>query len=150
MKNRVKALDVLINRFREHSEELGIKTLKLNPNTELYEADMPALILTSGSDVIIKEASNNARGIPMVRSFTITAELIVNRQNDDRDMVKALCQMRDIVLNDPYPLRLDNGKPDGTTYFKELGTEGPFSYRVAYIEGVQLLISLRYVDNGTY
>ena len=90
MKNRVKALDVLINRFREHSEELGIKTLKLNPNTEIYDADMPAIILTSGSDVIIKEASNNARGIPMIRSFTITAELIVNRQNDDRDMVKAL------------------------------------------------------------
>lgn len=150
MKKRVQAVDVLINRFREHSEELGIKTLKLNPNTEVYGEDMPALILTSGQDLIIKESSHNARGIPMIRSFTITAELIVNRKDDDRDMVKSLCLMRDIAFNNPYPLKLDNGKPDGTTYFKEIGTDGPYSFRVAYIEGVKLMISLRYEDTGTY
>lgn len=150
MKKRVQALDVLINRLREYSDEHGIKTLKLNPNTEIYEADMPAIILISGRDVIIKEASNNARGIPMVRSFTITAELIVNRKDDNRDLVKAICDMRDIVLGNPYPLKLDNGKPDATTYFKELGTDGPYSYRVAYIEGMQFIIELRYKDDGTY
>lgn len=150
MKKRVQALDVLVNRLREYSNEQGIKTLKLNPNTEIYEADMPAVILTSGRDVIVKEASNNARGIPMVRSFIITAELIINRKNDDRDLVKAICDMRDIVLNSPYPLNRDNGKPDATTYFKEVGTDGPYSYRVAYIEGMQFIIELRYEDDGTY
>lgn len=150
MRKRKLALDVLLDRFRAHKDDLNIVTLKLNPNTEIYASDMPALILTSGSDIIVKESSNNARGIPMIRSFTITAELIVNREKDDRDLVKYLCLMRDVVLNDPYPLKYDSGAPDRTTYFKELGTDGPYSYRVAYIEGVQLLINLRYEDNGTY
>lgn len=150
MKKRVQALDVLINRFREYSEDLNIKTLKLNPNTEIYDADMPALILTSGTDVILKESTHNARGIPMVRSFTITAELIINRKNTDIDLIKSVCLMRDIVLDKPYPLFLDNGKPDRTTYFKELGIDGPYSFRVAYIEGIKLMIGLIYEDNGTY
>lgn len=150
MKKRVQAQEVLINRFREYQNELGIKTLKLNPNTEIYEADMPAIVLTSGTDVILKESTHNARGIPMIRSFSIVAELIINRKDTDMDLVKAVCLMRDIVLNQPWPLMLDNGKPDRTTYFKEAGIDGPYSYRVAYIEGVKFMISLIYEDNGTY
>ena len=66
------------------------------------------------------------------------------------DLVKAVCKMRDIVLDQPWPLVLDNGRPDRTTYFKESGIDGPYSYRVAYIEGVKLMIGLVYEDNGTY
>lgn len=150
MKKRVQAVEALLNRFRAHSEELGIKTLKLNPNTEIYGDDMPALVLTSGVDVIVKESNHSARGLPMIRDFTIVAELMVNRQETDVDLVRQLCLMRDIVFNEPYPISLDNGKPDRTTYFREVSTDGPFSYRVAYIEGVKLIIGLRYEDTGSY
>lgn len=150
MKKRKQAIDVLINRFREHQDDLSIKTLKLNPNTEIYDADMPALVLTNGIDIVIKETARNIRGIPMIRSFTLMAELIINRKNTDLDLIQSVCLMRDILLDQPYPLFLDDGKPDRTTYFRELGIEGPYSYRVAYIEGVKLMIGLIYEDNGTY
>ena len=150
MKKRSQSVDVLINRFREHQDDLGIKTLKLNPNTEIYDADMPALVLTNGIDIVLKETARNIRGIPMIRSFTLMAELIINRKNTDMDLIQAVCLMRDILLEQPYPLTLDDGRPDRTTYFRELGIEGPYSYRVAYIEGVKLMIGLIYEDNGTY
>lgn len=150
MKKRNQSVDVLINRFREHQDDLGIKTLKLNPNTEIYDADMPALVLTNGIDIVLKETARNIRGIPMIRSFTLMAELIINRKNTDMDLIQAVCLMRDILLEQPYPLTLDDGRPDRTTYFRELGIEGPYSYRVAYIEGVKLMIGLIYEDNGTY
>lgn len=150
MKKRSQSVDVLINRFREHQDDLGIKTLKLNPNTEIYDADMPALVLTNGIDIVLKETARNIRGIPMIRSFTLMAELIINRKNTNMDLIQAVCLMRDILLEQPYPLTLDDGRPDRTTYFRELGIEGPYSYRVAYIEGVKLMIGLIYEDNGTY
>ena len=150
MKKRNQSVDVLINRFREHQDDLGIKTLKLNPNTEIYDADMPALVLTNGIDIVLKETARNIRGIPMIRSFTLMAELIINKKNTDMDLIQAVCLMRDILLEQPYPLTLDDGRPDRTTYFRELGIEGPYSYRVAYIEGVKLMIGLIYEDNGTY
>lgn len=150
MKKRNQSVDVLINRFREHQDDLGIKTLKLNPNTEIYDADMPALVLTNGIDIVLKETARNIRGIPMIRSFTLMAELIINRKNTNMDLIQAVCLMRDILLEQPYPLTLDDGRPDRTTYFRELGIEGPYSYRVAYIEGVKLMIGLIYEDNGTY
>lgn len=150
MRKRNLSVDVLINRFRAHQEALGLETLKLNPNTEIYDADMPALVLTNGADIVVKESSRDIRGIPMIRSFLISAELIINRKNTDVDLLKQVCLMRDIVLNKPYPLVLDDGRPDRTTYFKEVSIDGPYSYRVAYIEGVRLMIGLIYEDNGTY
>lgn len=150
MKKRVDALDVILERFKRHKVELNIKTLKHNPVVEIHDKDMPALIVLSGEDTIIKESVRNERGVPKIRAFNFTVEMIVNRLTDKRNLVESLCQVRDILLDNPYPIVLADGSLDKTTFIFEVGTDGPYPYRVANIEGIQLLACLRYEDTGTY
>lgn len=150
MKKRVDALDVILKRFKHHKVELDIKTLKHNPVVEIHDKDMPALIVLSGEDTIIKESVRNERGVPKIRAFNFTVEMIVNRLTDKRNLVESLCQVRDILLDNPYPIVLADGSLDKTTFIFEVGADGPYPYRVANIEGIQLLACLRYEDTGTY
>lgn len=150
MYKRAQAIDVLINRIKSERNNLDIKSLKLNPVAEIHESDMPALVLLTAEDTIIKTSSKNVRGTPMIRALTIKAELIVNRKTDKRDMLKTICLLRDVILDDPYPLYNLSGLNDRTAFFFEMGTDGPFPYRISDIEGMQLLIGLRYEDDGTY
>jgi hypothetical protein len=57
--------------------------------------------------------------------------------------------VRAVVLVDPWPVKLENGSPDGMTMLSELRAEGPSGYGLPDVEGIRLILGLSYTDDGT-
>lgn len=148
MKKRVLALAEIKRRIAAAKTALGIKTFRHNVRTPILKEDLVALLVFDGIDEIVEKSARNATGYPQKRIMEVALE-IIHLADPAVSIYQRYNDLRAVVLVDPWPVKLENGSPDGMTMLSELRAEGPSGYGLPDVEGIRLILGLSYTDDGT-
>ena len=138
MEIREAGLTALYERIKAQRESIGVKTFIRNPGRSAEESDLLVLFMFEGRDVIIERSSRGWLGYPCRRELEVTLEAIATAGFDIRAFYRRL---RTVVLSDPV---LSKG-----CAIRETRAEGPMNYARPNTIGMQMVLSMTYMDDGT-
>ena len=137
MELREQGLQVLFERVKAARTTLGIKTFRRSPTAPVEEKDFLCVFMVEGVDRIMTPASRSISGYPARRELEVTFEFINTASFDIRGFYS---RFRRVVLSDAILLE--------GVYVRETRAIGPQGYRTPNVSGMQLVLSLTYMDNG--
>jgi len=137
VESREIGLQILYNRVKDNRSALGIKTFKRTPTAPVKADNLLCVFMLEGEDQVIKPSTRSAAGYPAQRVVEIVFEIIALGSFDIRAFYT---QFRNIVLSEVVLA------PD--CFIRETGTNGPRGYGQPNVIGMQLILSMNYIDKG--
>jgi len=124
-------------RIKDAKVQLGIVTCKRMPGAAINASFCPAVLIVEMEDAVVKKASRGKAIYPAVRNLELVLEIITAL---DFNIKKLYRDVRSVVLLNP--IVADN------CIIEEIRAEGPSGYELPDIQGMRLVLSLLYTDNG--